>query len=206
MVMALILDLALSAAERRLNDRRWRKPAPSWLRWTGGLVCAACAPDCSCSPCCPKAPPGPLVLYDGDYTEVKLMHRIIRLLVEDQTDLTVDIRDQMTQVNNYNALRGPSPSCDLMFTYDGTVLTTFLGRDTADIPAGESLFDYVNAQVAEDGLRAAGQGGPEQHLCRGRHRSGGPGIRPDHPQRPGRRSSRPGALGRSTSSSPRRAA
>lgn len=49
--------------------------------------------------------------------------------------------------------RGPSPSCDLMFTYDGTVLTTFLGRDTADIPAGESLFDYVNAQVAEDGLR-----------------------------------------------------
>ena len=43
MVMALILDLALSAAERRLNDRRWRKPAPSWLRWTGGLVCAALA-------------------------------------------------------------------------------------------------------------------------------------------------------------------
>lgn len=37
------------------------------------------------------------------------MHRIIRLLVEDQTDLTVDIRDQMTQVNNYNALAGPLP-------------------------------------------------------------------------------------------------
>ena len=131
MVMALVLDLVLSAAERRLNDRRWRKPAPSWLRWTGGVACAALCAGLLLFPLLPQSAAGTLVLYDGDYTEVKLMHRIIRLLVEDQTDLTVDIRDQMTQVNNYNALRGPSPSCDLMFTYDGTVLTTFLGRDTA---------------------------------------------------------------------------
>ena len=159
MVMALILELALSAAERRLNDRRWRKPAPSWLRWTGGLVCAALCAGLLLFPLLPQSAAGTLVLYDGDYTEVKLMHRIIRLLVEDQTDLNVDIRDQMTQVNNYNALRGPSPSCDLMFTYDGTVLTTFLGQDTSNIPAGESLFDYVNGQVAEDGLRLLGKVG-----------------------------------------------
>lgn len=46
-----------------------------------------------------------------------------------------------------------------MFTYDGTVLTTFLGQDTSNVPAGKSLFDYVNGQVAEDGLRLLGKVG-----------------------------------------------
>ena len=40
----------------------------------------------------------------------------------DKTDLTVEIKDQMSQVNNFNALRGPDPDCDLMFSYDGTCL------------------------------------------------------------------------------------
>ena len=70
-----------------------------------------------------------MVLYDGDYSETQIMDRIIQQLVESKTDLTVTIKDQMSQVNNYNALKGDGHSCDMMISYDGTLLTTFLKKD-----------------------------------------------------------------------------
>ncbi len=95
-----------------------------------------------------------LKIYDGDYSESQIMHHMIAMLVEDKTDLTVTIQDQMSQVNNYKALIGDSHTCDLMISYDGTLLTTFLGMDPADVPEGTSLYDYVN-QIAQEtqGLR-----------------------------------------------------
>ena len=36
-----------------------------------------------------------------------------------------------------------------MYTWDGTILTTFLGLDTSDIPAGQSLYDFVNGRIGE---------------------------------------------------------
>lgn len=88
-----------------------------------------------------------LLLYDGDYSETQIMHYMVKLLVEDQTDLTVTIQDQMSQVNNFNALVGNDHSCDLMISYDGTLLTTFLHLDPEDVPAGMTIYDYAN-QVA----------------------------------------------------------
>ena len=35
----------------------------------------------------------------------------------------------MSQVNNWNSLKGDGHTCDLMISYDGTILTTFLGQD-----------------------------------------------------------------------------
>ncbi|MDN0032769.1 glycine betaine ABC transporter substrate-binding protein [Oscillibacter valericigenes] len=90
-----------------------------------------------------------LVLYDGDYSETQIMDRIIQQLVESKTDLTVTIKDQMSQVNNYNALKGDGHSCDMMISYDGTLLTTFLKKDPTDVPAGESLYDFTNALSME---------------------------------------------------------
>lgn len=89
-----------------------------------------------------------LVLYDGDYSETQIMHHMIKILVEDKTDLTVAIKDQMSQVNNYKTLLGDNHSCDMMISYDGTLLTTFLHLDTSDVPEGVSLYDYAN-EVAE---------------------------------------------------------
>ena len=74
------------------------------------------------------------MLYDGDYSETQLMHHMVKMLVEDQTDLTVNISDQMSQVNNWNALKGDNHTCDLMISYDGTLLTTFFHMDTPDVP------------------------------------------------------------------------
>ena len=92
---------------------------------------------------------GDLMLYDGDYSETQLMHHMVKMLVEDQTDLTVTIQDQMSQVNNFNALNGDSHTCDLMISYDGTLLTTFFHQDVTDVPEGMSIYDYVN-QVAQE--------------------------------------------------------
>ena len=77
------------------------------------------------------------------------MHRMAKLLVEDRTDLTVTIQDQMSQVNNFKSMTGDDHTCDLMISYDGTLLTTFFGQDPTDVPAGMSIYDYVNG-VAQD--------------------------------------------------------
>ena len=83
---------------------------------------------------------GDILLYDGDYSETQLMHHMVKMLVEDQTDLTVTIQDQMSQVNNWNSLKDDSHTCDLMISYDGTILTTFLGQDTVDVPEGMTIY------------------------------------------------------------------
>lgn len=90
-----------------------------------------------------------LVLYDGDYSETQIMDRIIQQLVESKTDLTVTIKDQMSQVNNFNALKGDNHTCDMMISYDGTLLTTFLKLDPTDVPEGETLYDFTNAVALE---------------------------------------------------------
>ena len=100
-----------------------------------------------------KKPQG-LLLYDGDYSETQIMTRMAKMLIEDRTGLNVTIQDQMSQVNNFNTLKGDNHSCDLMISYDGTLLTTFLGLDPKDVPAGETLYSYANAVAGERyGLR-----------------------------------------------------
>lgn len=97
---------------------------------------------------------GELRLYDGDYSETQLMHHMVKMLVEDRTDYAVSIQDQMSQVNNFKALVGDGHTCDLMISYDGTLLTTFLHLDPADVPEGETLYAFANRTAGEEyGLR-----------------------------------------------------
>ncbi len=159
MAMALVLDVGLGYVERRLSGIH-RNTLPVPVKAAGGIVLALASVALVVSMVLPSQTAGQLVLYDGDYSEVKLMHAMAELLVEDKTDLDVVILDQMTQVNNHNELKGENPSCDLMFSYDGTVLTTFLGLDTSDIPDGMTLYDFVNDTVRErEGLRLLGKVG-----------------------------------------------
>lgn len=159
MAMALVLDVGLGYVEKRLSGTR-RNKLPLPVRAAGGAALALACVGLVASMLLPNHTEGQLTLYDGDYSEVKLMHSMVKQLVEDKTDLDVVILDQMTQVNNHNELKGDDPSCDLMFSYDGTVLTTFLGLDTGDIPEGETLYDFVNETVQErEGLRLLGKVG-----------------------------------------------
>lgn len=150
MVMALALDGLMALAEHRLNHPSPKK-APLPVRAAGWAALAAVCAGAVWLVFAPASSAGQLRLYDGDYSEVQLMHSMLKQVVEDRTDLTVNIMDQMSQVNNYKQLRGSSPTCDLMFSYDGTVLTTFLKQDINDIPAGVTLYDYVSQEVSRSG-------------------------------------------------------
>lgn len=90
-----------------------------------------------------------LMLYDGDYSETQIMHHMVKMLVEDKTDLDVTIQDQMSQVNNFKSLIGDNHTCDLMISYDGTLLTTFLHLDPEDAPEGVSIYDFANQVAGE---------------------------------------------------------
>ncbi|MCI2057149.1 MAG: ABC transporter permease subunit [Oscillibacter sp.] len=101
---------------------------------------------------------GTLTMYDGNYSETQLLTHMVKELVENRTDLSVTVLNQMSQVNNFNELTASAPSCDLMVSYDGTLLTTFLHQDTTNIPAGITLYDYVNQQAMERyGIRLLGK-------------------------------------------------
>lgn len=90
-----------------------------------------------------------LRMYDGPYSEPQLITRMAKILIEDQTDLDVTIQDQMTNVNMFRAMTSNNPTCDLMISYDGTLLTTFLHLDPEDVPDGMSTYDYAN-EVAHE--------------------------------------------------------
>ena len=69
-----------------------------------------------------------ITLYDGINSEMQLIHKMVELVVEDKTDVEVTIKDQMSSVLMFRELTREDPSCDIMNSYDGTVLTTFLKR------------------------------------------------------------------------------
>ncbi|MDD6023177.1 MAG: glycine betaine ABC transporter substrate-binding protein [Oscillospiraceae bacterium] len=96
-----------------------------------------------------------ITVYDGDYSETQILTHMAKMLIEDQTDLTVTIEDQMTQVNSWNCLT--REEADFMISYDGTILTTFLGQDTADIPEGQSLYQYVSDELVNKHLTMTGK-------------------------------------------------
>jgi len=91
-----------------------------------------------------------IIIYDGQFSEMWIIHHMVKLLVEEHTDAKVEIRDEMYPPNSFNEIvRG---NADLMNSYDGTLLTTFLHLDPSDVPEGVSLFDFVNEQAEGRGV------------------------------------------------------
>ena len=142
MVIAVVLDLLMGWFENQMRKDK----GGSRKMWIP--VAAILLAFCLLLPY-GRGSSGDLMLYDGDYSETQLMHHMVKMLVEDQTDLTVTIQDQMSQVNNFKALIGDGHTCDLMISYDGTLLTTFFHQDVTDVPEGMSIYDHVN-QVAQE--------------------------------------------------------
>ena len=142
MVIAVVLDLLMGWFENQMRKDK----GGSRKMWIP--VAAILLAFCLLLPY-GRGSSGDLMLYDGDYSETQLMHHMVKMLVEDQTDLTVTIQNQMSQVNNFNALNGNNHTCDLMISYDGTLLTTFFHQDVTDVPEGMSIYDHVN-QVAQE--------------------------------------------------------
>lgn len=143
MMIAVALDLTMGWFENRMRKSRGS------LRHMWLPAAAVLAVFCILLPF-GQGDSGDLVLYDGDYSETQLMHHMVKMLAEDQTGLTVTIKDQMSQVNNFKSLIGDRHSCDLMISYDGTLLTTFFHKDTPDVPEGETIYNYVSDMAHTD--------------------------------------------------------
>lgn len=86
-----------------------------------------------------------LVIYDGLFSEMQIIHYMAKLLVEEHTGATVEIRDAMAPPNCYSEL--VKGNCDIMNSYDGTLLTTFLHLDPSDVPEYKTIYDYANEQA-----------------------------------------------------------
>lgn len=142
MIIAVVLDLLMSWFEKQMHNYNGRSKK-IWIP-----VIAVLAAFCMLVPY-GIGTSGDIELYDGDYSETQLMHHMVKMLVEDKTDLSVNIKDQMSQVNNFNALKSDGHTCDLMISYDGTLLTTFFHHDVTDVPDGITIYDYVNKVAAE---------------------------------------------------------
>jgi osmoprotectant transport system substrate-binding protein len=89
-----------------------------------------------------------IVIYDGQFSEMKIIHQMVKLLVEEHTDAKVEIKDEMAPVNCFNEL--VKGSCDLMNSYDGTLLTTYLKLDPSDVPEGKTLYDFANETAIKE--------------------------------------------------------
>ena len=88
-----------------------------------------------------------IIINDGLFAEMNIIHHMVRELVEAHTNLRVEIRDEMAPPVLFSELiAGRS---DLMNSYDGTLLTTFLHLDPFDVPEGVRLFDFVNEKGRE---------------------------------------------------------
>ncbi|TAH71492.1 MAG: glycine/betaine ABC transporter substrate-binding protein [Anaerolineaceae bacterium] len=101
-----------------------------------------------------------ILIYDGQFSEMRIIHQMVKLLVEEKTDIKVTIGEEMTPVNTYNELT--KERCDLFNSYDGTLLTTYLKQDVSDVTEGMTLYDYANEQaMAKDGTRLLAQLGTD---------------------------------------------
>lgn len=111
---------------------------------------------------CGKGGESALQMYDGTYSEEQLVTYMVKLIVEEHTDLTVNIKDQVWAVNAFKEMTSSNPSVDILNCYDGTLLTTFLYLDPTDVPDGQSLYDYANSVAMErHGVRMLGKLGTD---------------------------------------------
>lgn len=88
-----------------------------------------------------------ITIYDGQFSEMQLIHYMVKLLVEEHTDAKVVIKDEMAPAQCYSEL--VKGNCDLMNSYDGTLLTTYLHLDPSDVPEDETLYDFANRNAME---------------------------------------------------------
>ena len=89
-----------------------------------------------------------ITILRGQFSEIDILGQMMGILIDENTDLKVKYHDSMNTVAAGNAME--KKEVDLYVSYDGTLLTTLLGYDPSDVPAGEDLFEYANTKGKED--------------------------------------------------------
>ncbi len=83
-----------------------------------------------------------ITVIDGDFAEMKLFTQIAKIMIEEKTDIKVKVQDSMASSLAFEQIK--DGKMDVYMSYDGSLLTAYLGRDPSEVPDGTSLYDYVN--------------------------------------------------------------
>ncbi|MBC8535402.1 glycine betaine ABC transporter substrate-binding protein [Feifania hominis] len=83
-----------------------------------------------------------IIILDGEFAEPELVAEMAKLLIEEHTDLKAEIKDAMSPIYGYNEMN--AGKIDLMLSYDGSLLVTFMKKDDSDVPEGMTTYDYAN--------------------------------------------------------------
>lgn len=114
--------------------KSWKKKA---------IFVFACATlICGLASCSDKKAENTVTIIDGDFAEMKFFTQIAKILIEDKTSLKADVQDSMASSLAFEQIK--SGKMDIYMSYDGSLLTAYLGKDTSDVPEGTSLYDYAN--------------------------------------------------------------
>ena len=88
-----------------------------------------------------------ITIIDGDFAEMKFFTQIAKIMIEENTDLKVEVQDPIASNLAFEQIK--SGKMDIYMSYDGSLLTTYLGLDVSEIPEGMSLYDYTNEKSKE---------------------------------------------------------
>lgn len=98
--------------------------------------------------CSSKNDENTVTIIDGDFAEMKFFTQAAKILIEDKTSLTVDIQDSMASGLAFEQIK--SGKMDIYMSYDGSLLSAYLGHDPSQVPDDMTLYDYANKLGQEE--------------------------------------------------------
>ena len=113
--------------------KRYKKSASLWL--AAVLVCALLAG-------CGSDNGRTVTVIDGDFAEMKLFTQVARIMIESHTDIHVKVQDSMASSLAFQQIR--DGKMDIYMSYDGSLLTAYLGKDPSEVPEGMTVYEYAN--------------------------------------------------------------
>lgn len=99
-----------------------------------------------------------IVIIDGDFAEMNIFAHMAKMLIEEHTEYTVRIQPYMAYTLAFNEIS--AGNMDILPSYDGTLLATYLQTDPSEVPEGQTLYDYANEKaISEANVKLLGKFG-----------------------------------------------